>query len=150
MKVTFPALKGTQSGLTFYTVMSSYNDLNKNFIFDDHDLPIELRQQRALNEGRAAAFANYIKENPETYVTGAVVGTIDDRVKFIPLESPFVSNDSVGLLQFDSDMKICLVDGQHRQRGIGSAVDENPNIGSEELPIVLYTADSIKRKQQRP
>jgi DNA sulfur modification protein DndB len=148
MKVTFPAIKGSQSGLVFYTVMATYKDLGKSFIFDDSDLPIEMRQQRTLNEGRAAAFSNYIKDNPESYVTGAVVGTIDDRVKFIPLESPFVQDDSVGLLQFDSDTPICLVDGQHRQRGISIAVDENPTIEDEQLPIVLYTANSIERKQQ--
>lgn len=148
MKVTFPAIKGIQSGLTFYTVLASYKDLKKNFIFDDSDLPIEMRQQRSLNEGRALAFAKYIKDNPSSYVTGAVVGTIDNSVRFIPLESPFVEDDSVGLLQLDSDMPICLVDGQHRQRGLSLAIDENPTIENEQLPIVLYTAEGIERKQQ--
>jgi DNA sulfur modification protein DndB len=148
MKVTFPAIRGTQSGLEFYTIMTTYNDLNKNFIFDDSDLPIEMRQQRTLNESRSIAFAKYIKENSNTYVTGAVVGTVDERVKFIPLESPFVSDDSVGLLQFDADMKIALSDGQHRQRGVQIAVDEDPHLGNEQLPVVLYSASSIERKQQ--
>lgn len=148
MKVTFPAIRGVQSGLEFYTIMTTYNDLGKNFIFDDSDLPIEMRQQRTLNESRSIAFAKYIKENPDTYVTGAVVGTVDERVKFIPLESDFVDSNSVGLLQFDSDMKISLADGQHRQFGIEFAVSENPQLGNEQLPVVLYTAESIERKQQ--
>lgn len=146
MHIYFPAIKGSQGGFNYFSVQVSFKALGSSFIFDDTSLPIELRCQRELDISRARRFANYITDNPNSFVTGSVVGTVDSNVKFIPLDGPF-SNGDVGVLQVSADYRIVLCDGQHRQKGIELALEAGAN-GSDTLPIILYQAPETDRKQQ--
>lgn len=148
MNVYYPAIKGTQGGQTFYSVQVPFAALSKSFVFDDQDLPIELRCQREINLARAKKFADYMKNNQTSFVTGAVIGTVNDEAVFIPLEGPF-SNGDVGVLKLPATHKIVLCDGQHRQKGIEIALNENNSeFENNTLPIILYQAESVERKQQ--
>lgn len=147
MFIYFPAICGQQGGYQYFSVQAKFGELSKAFVFDDTSLPLELRCQRELNTGRAKKFADYIKNNPETFVTGAVLGTVDDSVKFIPFEGPFATGD-IGMLQIPADHRIILCDGQHRQAGIEITQEDDSISKDNTLPIILYSASNIDRQQQ--
>lgn len=145
MYVYFPAVKGKQGDFEFYSIQVSFDALAKSFVFDDSSLPIEVRSQRELNIVRARKFHKYIEDNPKDFVTGSVIGTVDESAVFIPIESPFV--DNVGALRIPADFTITLADGQHRQKGI-DLLEQAGGIGHQSLPVILYQAFSPKRRQQ--
>ncbi len=148
MYIHFGAIKGHQGGHDYYTIQVPFSSLSDSFVFDDEDLPIEMRCQREINIARAKKFANYMEDNPNNFVTGAVVGTVDEGVEFIPLEGKF-TDGSVGVLRLPLNHKIVLSDGQHRQRGIQIACEESPELYARQtIPVVLYCAVDISRKQQ--
>jgi len=147
MELYLPVTKGSQGGHTIYCAMVSYAELSQCFIFDDEDLPVELRQQRDINEKRADSFFKYMEENEQSYVSGSLTGTYNKEVEFIPLDNPFAS-DKLGLLKIPSTSRICLCDGQHRQAGIAAYFDAHPDQGHQCIPVKLYFADTVERKQQ--
>lgn len=147
MDLYLPVTKGLQGGHTIYSAMVSYAELSQCFIFDDEDLPVELRQQRDINEKRADSFFKYMAENEQTYVSGSLTGTYNDEVEFIPLDNPFASG-KLGVLKIPSTTRVALSDGQHRQRGISAYFEAFPDQGHQCIPVKLYFADSIERKQQ--
>jgi DNA sulfur modification protein DndB len=147
MYVYFPAIKGHQGDFVYYSVQVPFNSLNASFVFDDSSLPIELRCQREIDISRAKRFSDYINSNPNNFVTGAVVGTVDDQAHFIPLEGPF-SNGDVGVLRIPATHRIVLCDGQHRQKGIQLALEADNAAANATLPIILYAAEDTARKQQ--
>lgn len=146
MYIYLPATYGIQAGYPMYSAMVKLSELANVCVFDDKDLPVEYRQQRDINEKRVKEFSLYVLKNPESYVTGALTGTVDNRADFISLESQFV--DGLGVIKIPAEMKLTLADGQHREGGLKEALQMNPALKDESVPITLYFADTIERKQQ--
>lgn len=147
MYIYLPVTKGTQANLDVFSAMVSLKELKTLFILDDQELPVELRQQRELNEKRAAEIGKYVLDNRDEYVTGALTATYDENAEFIPLDSPFVDG-GVGVLKIPATSQIVFADGQHRRTGLLHALEEDPSLLNESLPVTLYRASDLARKQQ--
>lgn len=148
MFIHFGAIKGRQGGYDYYTIQVPFAALSDSFVFDDENLPIHSRCQREINLARAKKFAEYMDKNPTNFITGAVIGTVDNSVEFIPLDGKF-TDGTVGVLRMPLNHKIVLSDGQHRQRGIQIAYEDKPTVYADQtIPVVLYCATDIERKQQ--
>ncbi|MBE0407277.1 hypothetical protein EI162_10175 [Psychrobacter sp. FME6] len=57
---SFPAVRGIQAGKEYYIAQIPYGVLVKLFVFDEEDVPPELRAQRSLNEKRARDIGQYL------------------------------------------------------------------------------------------
>lgn len=147
MYVYLPVTKGTQANMNIFSAMVSLKELKTLFILDDEELPVELRQQRELNEKRVSEFAKYVINNRSDYVTGSLTATYDDDAEFIPLDSPFVDG-GVGVLKIPATSQIIFADGQHRRTGLLKALEDDPSLINESLPVTLYKASDLARKQQ--
>ncbi|WP_449344398.1 DNA sulfur modification protein DndB, partial [Streptomyces narbonensis] len=79
---TFPAIRGIQAGREFYVSMCPLRLIPKIFIFDEDELPPELRAQRLLNKGRLPALSKYILDNPDDYVFSALTASVDGNMHF--------------------------------------------------------------------
>lgn len=99
------------------------------------------------NDRRANEISQYVVKNRNEYVTGALTATYDDEAEFIPLDSPFVDG-GVGVLKIPATSQIVFADGQHRRTGRLKALEEDPTLLSESLPVTLYRASDLSRKQQ--
>ncbi len=60
----FDALRGVQAGREFYVAMCPLKIIPKLFVFNEYDLPAQLRAQRTLRESRIPTIASYIVDNP--------------------------------------------------------------------------------------
>ncbi len=63
----FSALRGIQAGREYYLVMCPLKLIAKIFLFDEEEIPPELRAQRVLNRARVPEIARYLLDNPKDY-----------------------------------------------------------------------------------
>src|SRR3954466_5767575 len=83
----FPAIRGTQARREYYTSMCPLRLIPKIFLFDEEEMPPELRAQRTLNKARVPEMARYVVDNTGDYIFSAITASIDAEVKFEPIGS---------------------------------------------------------------
>ena len=143
----FPAIRGVQAGREYYVTMCPLRLIPRLFMFDDEELPAEMRAQRTLNKGRVPDIARYMLDNPENYVFSALTASVDADVRFEPVDGGSLS-DRVGMLTIPMSAKFVINDGQHRRAAIQQALSENPDLGDESIAIVMYLDLGLARCQQ--
>ena len=120
--LSFPVIRGVQAGREYYVAMWTLRTLKQISIFDEQELPPELRAQRTLNKSRVPEIANYILDNPKDYVFSAITASIDSEVEFEPMSTK-PSEARLGTLKVPMDAKFIINDGQHRRAAILSAME---------------------------
>lgn len=144
MKNNYSAIKGTQAGSEFYTIMVKLGDLEKLIPDVDMSLSTEERAQRQLNRKRIPAIKKYILENRDSYVFSALACSIDGKFKFVPDET----QSGIGVLEIGNDSRILINDGQHRKKAIVEAIKEAPELAEESIAVVVFKDKGLKRSQQ--
>jgi DNA sulfur modification protein DndB len=116
----------------------------KMFLFDEDEIPAELRAQRGMNKARIPEIAHYILANPTEYVFSAITASIDGDVEF----EGWDGSSQVGKLIVSMTARIIINDGQHRRAGIEEALKHKPELGDETLAVVFFVDEGLKRSQQ--
>lgn len=143
----FSAIRGMQAGLEYYVAMCPLKLIPKIFLFDEGDIPAELKAQRSLNRARVPEIAQYLVENPTEYVFSSITASIDGDVRFVPVtENSSFSN--LGQLTVPMTARFIINDGQHRRAGIEEALKERPELGDETLSVVFFVDSHLRRSQQ--
>ncbi len=140
----FPAIRGVQAGHEYYVSMWTLRMMRQVSIFDEKELPPELRAQRVLNSARIPEMANYILNNPKDYIFSALTASIDSSVEFVPVPG----HDRLGMLRVPMEAKFIINDGQHRRKAILSALDQRPELGYETIAVVFFLDVGLERCQQ--
>lgn len=143
----FDALRGVQAGREFYVAMCPLKIIPKLFIFNDHELPPQLRAQRTLRQSRIPTIAHYIVNNPKDYIFSSLTVSVDGKMKFSA--SPSVGEDGkIGRLYVSMDSRLLINDGQHRRAAIEEALKIKPELGNEMISVVFFSDNGLKRSQQ--
>ena len=142
--LAFPVIRGLQARREYYVAMWSLRMLRQISIFDEDELPPELRAQRTLNRSRIPEIAGYIIDNPDDYVFSALTVSIDSDVVFEPLPG----QDKLGLLRVPMEARFIINDGQHRRAAIIEALDQRPELGHETIAVVFFLDIGLERCQQ--
>lgn len=142
--LTFPVIRGLQAHREYYVAMWTLRMLRQISIFDEDELPPELRAQRILNKGRVPEICDYILGNPADYVFSALTVSIDSNVQFDALPG----QDKLGLLKVPMDARFIINDGQHRRAAIINALEERPELGHESIAVVFFLDIGLERCQQ--
>jgi DNA sulfur modification protein DndB len=142
--LNFPVIRGVQAGREYYVAMWTLRMLRQISIFDEKELPPELRAQRVLNKARIPEIAEYILDNPNDYVFSAITASIDSEVFF----EPYSGNDRLGTLKVPMDAKFIINDGQHRRAAILAALDQKPELAYETIAVVFFLDVGLERCQQ--
>lgn len=142
--LTFPVIRGLQAGREYYVAMWTLRMLRQISIFDEDELPPELRAQRILNRGRIPEIAGYMLDNPGDYTFSALTVSIDSEVKFDPLPG----QDKLGLLHVSMDARFIINDGQHRRAAIIEALEQRPELAYETIAVVFFLDIGLERCQQ--
>ena len=133
----FDAIRGVQAGHEFYVAMCPLKIIPKLFIFNDHDIPPELRAQRTLREFRIPAIKNYILNNPNDYIFSSLTASVDGTMKFSAFPS-LGEEGKLGRLYIGMDSRLLINDGQHRRKAIEEALKERPDLGHEMISVVFF------------
>jgi DNA sulfur modification protein DndB len=140
----FAALRGMQAKQTFYVAMCPLRLIPKLFLYDEDELPPELRAQRPLNRSRIPGIARYILDNPTEYVFSSITASVDGEADFVPVQP----DSDLGTLSISMSAKFIINDGQHRRAAIEAALSENPELGDETISVVLFVDGGLHRSQQ--
>ena len=145
--LSFPVIRGIQAGREYYVAMWTLRTLKQISVFDEQELPPELRAQRTLNKARIPEMANYVLDNPKDYIFSAITASIDSEVEFEALSGK-PQESRLGMLKVPMDAKFIINDGQHRRAAILSALEQKPELGSETIAVVFFLDIGLDRSQQ--
>lgn len=142
--LSFPVIRGLQAHREYYVAMWTLRMMRQISIFNEDELPAELRAQRVLNKARIPEIANYIIDNPEDYVFSALTVSIDSNVVFEPLPG----QEKLGVLRVPMDAHFIINDGQHRRAAIIEALKQRPELEHETIAVVFFLDIGLERCQQ--
>ncbi|MCR8721380.1 DNA sulfur modification protein DndB [Pseudomonas syringae] len=141
---SFPAVRGMQAGRPFYIATCPMRIIPKIFSFDETEVPPELRAQRTLNKMRIPEMVRYLLDNPEDYVFSALTASIAVAIAF----EEYPESHNLGTLRVPMDAQILINDGQHRRKAIEQALQERPELGQDNIPVLFFVDEGLKRSQQ--
>ena len=144
---TFPAVRGVQAGRPCYIAMCPMRVIPKIFVFDEEEVPPELRAQRQLNRSRVPEIADYLVSNPKDYTLSAISASVNVAVDFEPVADTG-SAVNLGVLTIPMDAQILINDGQHRRAAIEEAINQYSEIGHDCIPVLFFIDEGLKRSQQ--
>lgn len=144
---TFPAVRGIQAGRPCYIAMCPMRIIPKIFVFDEEEVPAELRAQRTLNRSRIPEISEYLVSNPQDYTLSAITASVSEQVHFDPIADtgPAVN---LGMLTLSMDAQILINDGQHRRAAIEDAIKTSHELGHDHIPVLFFVDEDLKRSQQ--
>jgi len=145
--VSFPAMRGKQAAREFFVIMCPLRYLPRLFMFDETDVPPQLRAQRALNKSRLPGLVDYLLENRDDYVFSALTASVDGDMNFEAYDGGS-HGDRLGVLHIAMDSRFLINDGQHRRAAIEEAMKADPSLGDETIPIVIFSDEGLARSQQ--
>lgn len=141
---SFPAVRGVQAGRPFYIATCPLRIIPKIFIYDEEEVPPELRAQRTLNKSRIPEMCRYLVDNPDEYVFSALTASVGNEVAFVENEGA----PNIGILKVSMNTSILINDGQHRRAAIEEAIKVKPELGQDNIAIVFYIDEGLHRSQQ--
>ena len=144
---TFPAVRGVQAGRPCYIAMCPMRLIPKIFVFDEDEVPAELRAQRTLNRARIPSIASYLIDNPKNYTISSLTASVNGKVGFQPLADTGLGQN-MGGLSIPMDAQILINDGQHRRAAIEDAIRENPEIGHDHVSVLFFIDKGLECSQQ--
>lgn len=110
-------------------------------------MPANLRAQRVLNHQRLPEIVSYLVENPKDYTLSSLTASVDSKVSFDPM-SDTGHGQNTGILSIPMDATILINDGQHRQAAIEKALEENPELGYDNISVLFFIDEGLERSQQ--
>ncbi|BBX74263.1 DNA sulfur modification protein DndB [Mycobacterium shinjukuense] len=144
----FPAIRGVQAGREYYVTMCPLRLIPRLFLFNEEELPPDMRAQRLLNKARVPEIARYIVENPQSYIFSALTASVNAEVRFNSLAGGGGPSERIGTLTIPMSATFVINDGQHRRAAIQQALAENPALGDETIAIVMFIDIGLDRCQQ--
>tara|TARA_R110000765_G_scaffold54784_1_gene109039 strand:- start:1071 stop:2156 length:1086 start_codon:yes stop_codon:yes gene_type:complete len=141
---SFPAIRAIQAGKPFYIATCPLRIIPKIFMYDEEEVPVELRAQRTLNKGRIPEMTRYLLDSPNDYVFSALTASVGSDVEFIEADSM----NNLGTLRVPMDAQMLINDGQHRRAAIEEAIKENPELGQDNIAVLFFVDEGLKRSQQ--
>lgn len=141
---SFPAIRAIQAGKPFYIATCPLRIIPKIFMYDEEEVPVELRAQRTLNKSRIPEMTRYLLDAPKDYVFSALTASVGTEVEFIEADSM----NNLGTLRVPMDAQMLINDGQHRRAAIEEAIKENPELGQDNIAVLFFVDEGLKRSQQ--
>lgn len=140
---TFTAMQGIQARQAYFVILVPLKMVPVIFNCGEGK-GITDNAQRELNKGRVPKIANYLVQNPETYILPSLTASVSGEVRFKPAQG----QNNIGHLEVSLDADLYLNDGQHRRAAIEKAIQDRPMLGDENISITLYTNRGLSHSQQ--
>ncbi len=137
-----PALRSKIGDWTYYTSTLSFEKISLLVRKIDNELhqseTLRDQIQRSITDNYKNV-KNYILNKEDRFFNSLVLAVYDGEPKWIEVELNYQEEYfyNVGFLEFNGQEKIFPVDGQHRVEGIKAALLDNPELGKEEISVIL-------------
>ncbi len=110
--------------------------------------------QRSLSK-RADDITRYLQRSRQRFLGSLIVAAWGGAPEYIELRMDDSSgvltgiDQGFGVLVFDGSQNFFVLDGQHRLRAIKDAVMQDPELGSEDICVLLVTHHDTQEGQER-
>lgn len=161
----YPALRGLFGDWVYYSCLMPMKEVTERLKFADEihkSKNLSELIQRELKKGHSKEIASYLLREDQRFFNSLVVAiyggdaawhgfsNFKPQVHDIKLEDiPSDVEDSVGFLSFTGEEKIFAIDGQHRLAGMTEAIKNKPELGTEDVSLVLVAHQSTVAGQER-
>lgn len=146
-KTFVPAFKAHVGDWEYYLCLMSYAQVAReiNFAYQlggNKDLGTMI--QRGIGD-RTAQITEYLLTNDHRFLGSLVIAAWGGHPEYIALEMEDSSDQAVlsgvdrdfGVLTFDGTHQFFALDGQHRLRAIKDAIMKNPDLGGEDIGVIV-------------
>ncbi|MEF1205325.1 DNA sulfur modification protein DndB [Photobacterium damselae] len=159
-KTLIPALKAKVGDWVYYICVMKYAQVAKevNFAYElggNDDLNSLI--QRGISE-RTKEITDYLLRSEHRFLGSLIVAAYGGDPHYMPVRMEDSEeylrglDNSFGVLTFDGGQQYFALDGQHRLKAIKDAIKKNPELGSEEISVILvshYDTEHGKEKTRR-
>lgn len=146
-KTLIPALTAKVGEWNYYICVMKYAQAAKEigFAFElggNSDLNTLI--QRGISE-RTKDIVSYLLKSKNRFLGSLIVAAWGGHPQYIPVkmdESDEVIeglDSNFGVLTFDGSQQYFALDGQHRLKAIKEAIKKNPELGNEEISVILVS-----------
>ncbi|QYJ77920.1 DNA sulfur modification protein DndB [Shewanella acanthi] len=159
-KTLIPALKAKVGDWDYYICVMKYAQVAKevNFAYElGGNDELNSLIQRGISE-RTKEITEYLLRSEHRFLGSLIVAAYGGDPHYMPVrmvDSEEILNgldNSFGVLTFDGGQQYFALDGQHRLKAIKDAIKKNPELGSEEISVILvshYDTEEGKEKTRR-
>jgi DNA sulfur modification protein DndB len=156
-KTFIPAFKSTVGDWNYYICQMKYAEVARQigFAFElggNQDLNTMI--QRGLSD-RTEAITQYLESSEHRFLGALIVATWGGDPEYVPLtmEDPDGMLSGVdrefGVLTLDGTHQFFALDGQHRLKAIKEAVRQKPELGAEDIAVLLVPHYDSKDGRER-
>ncbi len=157
-KTLIPALKAHVGDWPYYICSMKYGAVAReiNFAFELNSGNQELNTllQRGLSE-RTADIVKYLTTTPGRFLGAIIVAAWGGNPQYHPVtmsdpDGLLKDLDSdFGVLEFNGSQQYFALDGQHRLKAIKDALKQNPDLGNEDLCVLMVSHFDSDEGRQR-
>lgn len=156
-KTLIPALKAKVGDWNYYICVMKYAQVAKecSFAYELGGNP-ELNEllQRGISD-RTQGIVDYLIKSEHRFLGSLIVAAWGGHPNYIPVKMD-ESDDLIkgldsgfGVLTFDGSQQYFALDGQHRLRAIKDAIKRKPELGNEEISVILVSHFNTPDGQER-
>lgn len=158
-----PALRASMGDWVYYICFMTLRDVALR-IYTAEELytaPV-LREllQRTVSGNRRNEISSYLLSQPQRFFNSLVVGSFGGHPKWhelavhdpqtrVPSWPPYMEG-SLGVLTLEGTERLFAIDGQHRVVGIREAVRLRPELGQEEVAMILVPGVTSEQREHDP
>lgn len=159
-KTFVPAFEAKVGNWTYYSCLMSYAQVAREINFA-HELggnrDLGTMIQRGVGD-RTAQITEYLLTNENRFLGAIIVAVWGGNANYLPLEMDAdAENQAVlagidrnfGVLTFDGTQQFFALDGQHRLKAIKDAVKQNPELGAEDISVIVVPHFDTPEGRQR-
>lgn len=139
---SLPGILGHQGKYDYYLIQCPARLLSRLFLFNEPDVPIEIRRGRSIDPAYVADIVTYFISSQESYTIAPLIASVDDAVKFKPLNDVI---PEIGQIQIPINARMIIHDGQHRREAIQQLLAKGASIGDDTIPIMLIPDPKLDR-----
>ena len=160
------SLRGIIGDWVFYPCLMKFRDIAERVFLAKEIYESDALNdlvQRELRENRGKEIKAYLIQQKQRFFNSLIVAVYGGSPNWYgitnlrPNEELDISKvpneviESIGILSLNGQEKLFALDGQHRLVGIKEAMDENPELGDEELAIIFiaHQTDSAGKEKSR-
>ncbi len=155
MSLKIPAIR-SKMGIWFYYVSSlSFKEVSRYVRPIDDELHhsdlLSGMIQRSITSNYKS-IANYLETQSERFFNSLILAVYDGQPKWNEIrieDEQGEDNYNLGVITLTDDVKIFPVDGQHRVAGIKKAIEDNPTMEEERVPVIFIGHSKDETGMQR-
>lgn len=146
-KTLIPALKAKVGDWNYYICVMKYAQVAKEFSFayelsSNPDLSELL--QRGIGE-RTSEIVEYLKKSEHRFLGSLIVAAYGGDPQYVPVQMDEQDelikglDSGFGVLTFDGSQQYFALDGQHRLKAIKDAIKQKPELGKDEISVIMVS-----------